>query len=179
MKYLIIGLMLLIYGCSVDTGTSVTEEDIENMSCEPKTWDEYYYGCNYSSSSITYWSYSSSSVYQIKTQLEINKQFRISNFYLNTGGIKVVVSNNLNNTLYIDIDYNFKCAVADWQKTGTMYLGLSEYESEEHIISYSKMCNKENDYGILTITAMRPKYETAEKYLIWHGEYTYYSINYK
>ena len=177
MKYLIIGLMFLIYGCAVDTGTSVTESDIKNLEQETCETPSILYGCS-SASYDLYWGESSSSTVPTKT-LNLGTDIIVSNFYLNNSGIKIAFKNNRSELLYVNIDYTFKCKVNDWQKVGTFYLGLNEYQTEESIISYVNYCKADNDYGIITLTAMRPSYGTAKEYLTWHGEYTYYSTSYK
>ena len=173
--------MIFIYGCAVDTGTSVTESDIKNLEQETCETPSILFGC--SSASIVGSEYvdmmlSSSSTVPTKT-LNLGTDIVVSNFYLNNGGIKIAFRNNRTELLYVNIDYTFKCKVNDWQKGGTFYLSLHEYETKESIISYVNYCKADNDYGIITLTAMRPSYETAKEYLTWHGEYTYYSTNYK
>lgn len=178
MKYLIICLTLLMYACAVDTGTSVTEADIEKYENQSDCEKYGLLGCDILSSSSYYnnWWVSSSSITPTKT-LNLGTDIIVSNFHL-YNGIKIVFKNNFAEYLSVEVDYSFKCSINNWQETGTLYFSLQDYEIKELTISYINYCTEEQDYGIITITAIRPMYDTAKKYITWHGESTYYTINF-
>ena len=135
MKYLIICLMLFIYGCAVDTGTSVTESDIENYENQSDCEKYMLLGCDILSSSSYYsnWWESSSS------KTEIRKHYFMMDLtYIgivkHSNEAHLVMKNNTEYEMDVSINYTIKCIVNDKSETNatkTISFHFNAFEQKE------------------------------------------------
>lgn len=178
MKYLIICLMLFIYGCAVDTGTSVTDTDIEKYENQSDCEKYMLLGCDILSSSSYYnnWLVSSSSKTEIRkhyfmmdlTYIEIAKH---------SNEARLVMKNNSEYTMGVSINYTIKCIIngkSETNTTKTISFYFNAYEQKESSNSidgywHGGMNSIECSGTILSIV---PTSSDKSNFQAWTGNYS-------
>jgi len=178
MKYLIICLMLFIYGCAVDTGTSVTESDIENYENQSDCEKYMLLGCDILSSSSYYnnWLISSSS-----NKTEIKKHYFMTDLVYvgitkSSNYAHLVMKNNTEYNMSVAINYTIKCMVngkSETNTTKTVYFYFNAYEQQESSNSIDGVWHGGMDSIECTgtILSIIPSSGDRSNFQAWSGNY--------
>lgn len=179
MKYLIIGLMFLIYGCAVDTGTSVTESDIKNLEQETCETPSILYGC--SSASIFGPEYVDMMFSSSSKEIEIEKHYfptdlEYAGIFKHSNGAYLVMKNNTEYEMKINVNYNIFCKVNgknDYSATKTVNFNLNKYEQKESSTSIDGYWHGGMDSIECkgTITSIVPTAYDKSNFQSWHGNF--------
>lgn len=178
MKYLIICLMIFIYGCAVDTGTSVTESDIEKYENQSDCEKYMLIGCNILSSSSYY---DNLRPPRPSNTTEIKKHYFTSDLtYIgitkSSNYARLVMKNNTEYEMNVSINYTIKCIVngkSETNATKTIPFYFKPYEQQESSNSIDGIWHGGMDSITCTgtILSIIPASGDKSNFQAWSGNY--------